>query len=495
MSSEAPTLLIRADADPRMGTGHVMRCLALAQCWLDHVGPVTLAAARLPAGLRDRLIAEGVSVRTVSDQRADIVRLARELSAAVVVLDGYHFTTEDERAVREAGFPVLAMDDYGHTAHTHATWVLNQNLGASESLYNTPARLLLGSRYAMLRREFLESKPLPRPAADVARKILITMGGADPDNITGLMLKTFESIPADGLELLVVIGGSNPHAAAIEQQTTAFPHRVTVRRDVTDMPDIMRQADLAVTAGGTTTWELAAYGVPMIVVTVADNQENLAKAIHEAGLAVNLGWPDSTSPEQKHDVIHRMIGDATRRQAMSEAGRRTVDGWGVTRVVQTLQSTPVISLRSANEGDCRIVWEWANDSSLRSVSFSPDPIPWETHTVWFRKRLTDPACLFLIGQDADGCLTGMIRFDRSPEGVVVSVYLTAESRGKGYGMVLIRRGTKRALRHFQESRVSAWILPDNPASLRTFARAGYRDMGTREHQGIRAHLMVFEEGN
>ncbi len=488
------TLLIRADADPRMGTGHVMRCLALAQCWIDNVGPVTLAAHRLPDGLRDRLVSDGVTVRMVSEDIADTVALAKELSAAVVVLDGYHFTGDDERVLHEAGFPVLALDDYGHTTHTHATWVLNQNLGASEETYaerGPHTKLLLGSRYAMLRREFVAAVTHQRTCAVRADNVLVTMGGADPDNVTADVLRALAWSSQGAQHMRVVVGGSNPHATTLEAIARADPLRITLLRNVADMPSLMAWADLAVTAGGTTCWELAAFGVPVAVVTIAENQVAVAAAVAAAGVGFDLGWPGTLRRDETIALLDCLIEDRETREMMSAAGRTAVDGWGVSRVVRGLQPAPVITLRRTTAFDCRLIWEWANDPATRAVSFTPDAIPWETHQAWFARRLDDRNCRFFIGHDADGVPVGMIRFDEQSGHVLVSVNMAPESRGKGLGGLLVRRGTKPVANYYLHWPIVAWVMPSNPASKRVFEKAGYRDTGLAEYAGRPAHRLVY----
>lgn len=332
-------LLIRADADARTGTGHVMRCLALAQCWLDYVGPVTLAASRLPDGLRDRLTSEGVAVRSVTENIADAVALAKELTAAVVVLDGYHFTGEDERVLHDAGFPVLAVDDYGHATHSHAKWVLNQNLGAAAATYaerGPHTTLLLGPRFAMLRKEFAAAPAHRRTCPERAADILVTMGGADPDNVTADVLRALASSARDALRLRVIVGGSNPHAAALEALADESPHRVELVRHGADMPAEMARADLAVTAGGSTCWELAAFGVPMAVVTIADNQVEAARAMHAHGMAVSLGRMRDWDAGRLGKELSALGRDAGRRRRLSETAAALIDGRGAGRVVAAL---------------------------------------------------------------------------------------------------------------------------------------------------------------
>ena len=500
MSPEGKRLLIRTDADARIGTGHVMRCLALAQCWLEHAGPVTLAAERLPDGLRDRLLAEKIDVHRQEGGIAGTIELARVLRPSAVVLDGYHFTSEDERLIHEAGFPVLALDDFGHTTHAHATWILNQNLGARRDWYKgrgAGAKLLLGPRHALLRREFSEARVFRRMTPRIASRILVTMGGADPDNVSAVVLRALAALPPMPGRLArridVVVGSSNPHLDELNRIAADFPHWIRLRQNVLDMPGLMAGANLAVTAGGTTCWELAVFGVPMVVLTIAQNQVELAKAIAAAGLAINLGWPNETTPGQKTASIRSLIDDPARRAAMTDAGRSVVDGWGVTRVVRRLLGAPVITLREARPRDCRAVWRWANDPETRGVSFSSEPIPWESHRDWYRRRLENPGCLFLIGFSSNGKRVGMIRFDTVGDDVIVSVNIAPRARGRGIGAVLVRKGTAMAREQFPGRAITAWIMPSNPASRRVFEKAGYADTGLHAHAGRPAHRLVHED--
>ncbi len=184
-----PPILIRADATPQVGTGHVMRCLALAQAWREGGGRALVACASMTPALEARLWDEGIAVaRLASDSgsaqdAAETLALARREGAAWAVVDGYGFSGEYQQAIARAGLPLLAVDDYGHADHYWAGLVLNQNLDASDALYPSrePAtQLLLGTSYALLRLEFWPWRGQARPAEAIARRVLVTMGGPIP---------------------------------------------------------------------------------------------------------------------------------------------------------------------------------------------------------------------------------------------------------------------------------------------------------------------------
>jgi UDP-2,4-diacetamido-2,4,6-trideoxy-beta-L-altropyranose hydrolase len=333
----AVPLLIRADASEEIGTGHVMRCLALAQAWQEAGGEPCFAwAGRTPA-LEKRLEGEGVpfehlDVAPGSDaDRQATLQLARRRGAGWVVVDGYHFDSAYQQGLRSDGARLLVLDDYGQAARYVADLVLNQNLHASAELYaarESKTSLLLGPRYALLRREFW-SCPERRQPANVARLLLVSLGGADPENVTLMVLHALQKFPE--LEAVVLVGACNPHRESLE---AAAQHagRVRLEANVTNMPELMAWADLAVTAGGSTAWELARMGLPALMVVLADNQRAVARSCHDAGLARNLGWHADVSAEAIAAALASLMHDAGARGRMSAAGRELVDGQGARRV-------------------------------------------------------------------------------------------------------------------------------------------------------------------
>ncbi|MFZ2879537.1 MAG: UDP-2,4-diacetamido-2,4,6-trideoxy-beta-L-altropyranose hydrolase, partial [Phototrophicaceae bacterium] len=216
-----PPLLIRADASTEIGTGHVMRCLALAQAWQDKGGGVTYCCATLPQTLHTRLVTEQITVRRLdamagsANDAESVIALAREIGAEAVVVDGYVFGSEYQKLIKNAGLRLLFIDDYGHAEHYYADFVLNQNAHADTITYvnrESNTQLLLGTRYALLRREFWPWRGRKRPTVPQANKLLVTMGGSDPDNITMRLLDKLTSILDDkAVHIKTVVGGSNPH--------------------------------------------------------------------------------------------------------------------------------------------------------------------------------------------------------------------------------------------------------------------------------------------
>lgn len=331
-------LLIRADASTRMGTGHVMRCLALGQAWQTAGGSVEFLTRCESSAVIDRLVSEGMTVWRLKDG-PDWPSLEEAVSSghrpSAFVLDGYHFDSEYQRRARDLCHPLLVIDDMAHLPYYCADIILNQNINAEDLRYTVGShtRLLLGCQWTLLRKEFLQWRGWRREVSKQARKVIVTVGGSDPDNVT---LKVIESLHAcesrDKLQAVIVAGGANPHISSLEK-VLAGSKNIELRSDVKDMPSLMAWADVAITAGGSTCRETSFMALPSMTFIVADNQEGVVLGLERLGVTINLGWPGDLNGRRLAWELDSLLSAHSRRQRMSDAGRRLVDGGGATSVV------------------------------------------------------------------------------------------------------------------------------------------------------------------
>ena len=479
-------LLIRADASVVMGTGHVMRCLALAQAWQDDGGRAVCATVAPASSVRERLLKESVEMHEIpgpAGTREDAVQtsvLAREQEAAWVVVDGYQFGADYQQALRSAGLKVLFLDDYGHAGHYCADVVLNQNLSADVSAYKSRenyARLFLGPKYCLLRREFNAWRQWKREIVPVGHRVLVTMGGSDPENFTARAIDALNLIEDDELEAAVVVGGSNTRFEMMERIAAKGGKKISLHRDISNMAELMAWADVAVSSAGTTCWEICLLGLPAVLVDVAENQTPVAQQLDRRGCAVHLGGPKDISAQVLAKRTESLLRSNEERQAMSSRCRALVDGKGAERVVEVLRGVK-LRLRPAHESDRHMLWEWANDSAVRAAAFSSAPIPWEEHQAWFARKMKDPDCQILIAEDGQGRAIGQFRADwRSSQDADIDLSLSTEFRGGGYGRVLIDLGVRHALAERGAVRLHAFVKPENLASRRSFELAGFGALG------------------
>jgi len=329
-------VLFRCDAGPAIGLGHVMRCKALAcafvelgwQCWFATSQETSLFVAdRAPI-----IVPPGIEGATA------VAAAAAERRAGCVVVDHYGLDERFERVMAEANLAVVAIDDLANRRH-HCDLLIDSNPSRADADYvdliSRETRLLLGAWYAMLRPEFgtLRASVVAEPPRDVER-LLITLGGADPDNISDRCLDALARLGDRTWNAVLVIGPAHRKRDQLARRAASLGVDVTV--DPPDIAALMASADFAVTAGGTTCLEFACLGTPAIVIMAADNQRAVSRAVGKAGAALVLENSERFDPQQLADAIARLAADWPQRLRMRSAGRALVDGQGAARVANAV---------------------------------------------------------------------------------------------------------------------------------------------------------------
>jgi len=344
------TLLIRADANVAMGTGHVMRCLALAEAWQDSGGRAVFAMVEPLPWVMERLRSENMEVVSLDTKSASLgdarclAQLAKQRTAAWVVVDGYHFDSAYQRELKMAGLQVLLVDDTAQAGRYNADLILNQNANADESFYRNSepyTRSLLGLRYVLLRREFEPWRAWKREIPNLGQKILVTMGGSDPDNITLHAVEALTQAGLEGLAILVVVGDGNPHLRLLEQKIGASGGPVRLHRNTKNMPELMAWADMAVIAAGGTLWELLFMGCPVLSYARNPVQGAIISALGQQSVVHDLGPAQNLDPISLSGAIAELARSPKRRSQMSVLGRERVDGRGASRICELLISHQV----------------------------------------------------------------------------------------------------------------------------------------------------------
>lgn len=496
-------LWFRADASVPIGSGHVMRCLALAQAWQDAGGSSHFLMAQPSQALCSRLHAENMEVVVISSppgserDAAELISSASKTSGSWVVVDGYHFNSEYHYALKSAGLRVLLVDDSGDASSYPAQIILNQNAHASRSHYRSRdagSRLLLGPRYAMLRREFKAWRDFKRDIVATGQRVLVTMGGSDPANLTPRVIEALKQVKIPGLEAKIVVGGDNPHFKDLHEAGHLSSSSFTIVKNVNDMPDLMAWADIAVSAAGSTCWEMCFLGLPAIVIDVAPNQTAVAKELARQGAAVHVGNARSVTSQEIASNLQEFLNSQKARMAMSRRQKLLVDGRGVERILAAMQNAN-LRLRKVEEGDCRLLWEWANDPAVRNVSFSTEPIPWEQHVQWFNSKLADIGNRHYIVLDEQGVPVGQARYELDGPNAVMSINLAPDVRGRGIGGATLALAVDELFRDSSAKLIHAYVKPDNEASVRLFMNAGFVRQATVSMQGQQAIHFVLERSS
>ncbi|WP_312255271.1 UDP-2,4-diacetamido-2,4,6-trideoxy-beta-L-altropyranose hydrolase [Stutzerimonas nitrititolerans] len=354
----------RADASLQIGTGHVMRCLTLADALRELGAECRFICREHPGNLIELIRSKGYVVyglpclatrdagasspahaawlgsSQLDDAAASVACLA-EWSVDWLIVDHYALDARWEELLQPRCRQLMVIDDLADRPH-RCDLLLDQTLGRVTADYSAlvPAHceLLCGSRFAMLRPEFagLRDYSLQRRAHAPLQHLLITMGGVDKDNATGLVLDALRDSPLPAeCRITVVMGGTAPWLATVREQAKDMPWLTTVRVGVSDMARLMADSDLAIGAAGATSWERCCLGLPAIMLILASNQRMVARGLELAG-AVRILHSIEQLDKQLPRHLHELINCPAHMSGMSRNASAVVDGSGLAMVTQHL---------------------------------------------------------------------------------------------------------------------------------------------------------------
>lgn len=322
--SIVPRLLLRADAGVHRGYGHVMRCLTLGTELRRRGWAVTLLAKDLSPFLANRASLEGISVTRMAhpvgslQDASEVVRYPADL----VVVDGYEFPRRYFKFLDDQSIAYVVIDDDGEVAPHGALLIINQNPHAEKSIYagHEPGRLQLGAEFAMVRQEVTRlSRSGPRGLQQSRPTVLVSIGGTD---IGGLTYGVTE-VMLQERDWEVVASLPQPPLGAISAPT--------------DIAPVLSQATVAVIGAGSTLWEACFLGLPSVALIVADNQVGGSQKAASLGACELIDCRNETDMKAIRDRVAALINSPQRRESMSRAGKRLIDGNGVFRVARSIE--------------------------------------------------------------------------------------------------------------------------------------------------------------
>ena len=367
-----PTIVFRVDASLHIGTGHVMRCLTLADALREgHARCVFISRAH-SGNLLELIRQRGHEVRALPspDDAALPTLPAAEASPAHaawlgctweadaeqtlaacgpqpadwLVVDHYALDERWERRLRPACRQIMVIDDLADRPH-HADMLLDQNLGRTARDYTglipSNTTTLIGPKYALLRPEFFQMRAasLSRRAQPQLKTLLITLGGVDVDNATSRVLQALSTVTSlREMSVIVVMGPHAPWLAQVEAQAATMPCPTRVLVGVNDMAQLMAQCDLAIGAAGSTSWERCCMGLPTIQLVLADNQNGAAAALAKKKAALTLPPLESLGPHIRA-AIEKM--SPAQLNILTKNSARICDGRGSGLIVKKLLDAPI----------------------------------------------------------------------------------------------------------------------------------------------------------
>lgn len=317
------TIAFRADAGTEIGTGHVMRCLTLADMLQKQGAAIFFICRDMPENLIELIVKRGYRVALLpshSDDMMDTYQILQENKVHCLIVDHYQIDEKWEKQMKAVTDKIIVIDDLANRPHD-CDGLLDQNYyEAMESRYRElipeTCEAFLGPQYLLLRPEFLEAQRVSQERDGRIRRLLIFYGGSDPTRETEKALQVLQSMNLSGIHVDVVTGNANPsrnHLRSMCHKMGAVYHC-----QIDYLADLMAKADFAFGAGGVAMWERCYLGLPTLTTIVADNQLQSVRAAAKYGAVYSLGWHTNVTKSVLADSLNQALYSPDLLKKMSE---------------------------------------------------------------------------------------------------------------------------------------------------------------------------------
>jgi len=527
-------IVVRADASLTMGSGHIMRCLTLADRLQQQGHDISFICRQHDGHLADLIGQKGFAVQLLAkSENADFVEqhahnewlgasesddfseckpILQALKPDWLIIDHYAIGKNWEQQAKRLlpNLKILAIDDLADRTHD-CEILLDQNFGRKNEDYQplvpSDCQQLLGTRYTLLRDEFANWRAMSlnrRKSVQLPNNILVNLGGVDNDNVTLKILQslnTFVQQSTQSFNVTVVMGKTAPHIESVQRFAKHASFACAVLVNVTNMAQLMANADLAIGAAGSTTWERCCLGLPMVLLVLADNQQVIAKALADKNV-VKVVTDMATLDEQLPRLLSEL---ADNYKKFSRQSAKLVDGQGAKRVahwIEFAQKFPHYQVRQATQADSQRIWQWRNHVDVRRWMFGQDEIALADHEKWYRRQL-DRANVHLLIFEVAGEPMGLVNVTQmtvdkyqtlqlanasSPNEKTASwgFYLSPNSpKGQGLGFALGVLAIAQIFNATDIGKITAQVLAYNTASLALHRKLGFSETGVlKQHFGV-----------
>jgi UDP-2,4-diacetamido-2,4,6-trideoxy-beta-L-altropyranose hydrolase len=361
-------ILFRADASMKIGSGHIMRCMVLAEELKSQGAECTFICSNGDGNLIDKIRDHGFAVHNIYpqhqknasvaqgeednpivwemhpfDEKYDAEQTIFLVAGQIfdwVVVDHYCLGKNWDVIIKSICRKLMVIDDLANRHHD-CDLLLDQNYYKNlhkryQKLVPESCICLLGPDYVLLRQEFIEAKKNLRKRTGEIKRVLVFFGGSDSTNETKKILIALKQINLEKIEVDVVVGGANPHHEIIHAICSDIAG-VNYYRNVSNMAALISEADIAIGAGGSSIWERCYLGLPSITSVVALNQKEATEDVASLGAIEYLGAAEVLTHEDYATALLKFLGDYESVKIMSIAGRNLVNRVGTTAVVNTMQ--------------------------------------------------------------------------------------------------------------------------------------------------------------
>lgn len=503
-------IFLRVDSSLSIGTGHVVRCLNLANALRNTGAKCHFISKQHTGNVIPKIHCHGFSVSiipgapepenyivdekswlnaTQAQDASDFISLVEQASVKpdVIIVDHYSIDYEWEYSVKKQ-YPLVRLvviDDLCNRPH-YADVIIDQTFKRTPEEYGAlnkaNGQIFSGTSYALINPAFvaLSAKSIKRKKAlQDPKSVLITMGGVDAQNVTEMILTWLNENEIIFFEkITIVMGRASPHQSAVREAAKHARLPVEVLVDVDTMPELMLEHDLAIGALGGTTWERCVMGLPAVNIAIADNQMTIAESLRSSGAIVL--YANSLQPQTFTSALIDLITHYKEHMLLA---MDICDGHGISRVVQNILPQPAregknVMLRPATKSDIDFVYKLQCEPQTRKFARTPEIPAYDEHVAWMKRKLNDERVKFYIIECEIPC--GVLRLDpiqHSGADFEISIFMTEKSQGKGIASAAI----KRAMMLNNDVKMLATVLAENTASHLLFQRLGFTKISNSEY--------------
>ncbi len=487
-------VVFRVDSSFNIGTGHIKRCLALAYELKICGCEIVFITRNLPGNISEEVSQSGYEVKLInykkdSSQNVDNFDVAIDVDATleflsglntdILIVDHYEINAAWEVQVRPHVSELVVIDDYLNRDHD-CSYFFNQNYYPNGFFLNsikTPDKgVFLGTQYSLLGPEYAQLRQFKIDESgkfNNKKKILnclIYFGGSDAPGLTLKVLKVIQQSNYIALHFHVVIGVNNLYADEIRilagslTNVSIYEHRKT-------LVNLFSICDFAIGAPGSTTWERMCLGIPSILISIAENQDNNLKYLDDAGYIVSAGSFKDDISKNIRDALQKILANESLEEIKQKI-LMLVDGNGAKRVaaIILLKSPKNYILRRLESRDVYDCYKWINDPIVRNNSIKKSHISWEDHKLWFFEKLSsDSSKMYIL--EVNGLPVGVIRFDtyEKKSDALISLTVDPVFHGRGYGKKMLSMGIKKV----NYSKLIAFVKKTNNISMSLFNSLGF----------------------
>ncbi len=335
-------VMFRADSSSIIGTGHIMRCLTLADSLKEKGVEISFISIKEKGNLIQLIEEKGYKVYKLpikSDEKKTLDILKNQKSTIDwLIIDHYNIDTFWETKFNKFVKKIMVIDDLANRKH-NCELLLDQNYYLKKNRYkgliSNKCKQLIGPDFALIKKEFLKLRKKLEPRTGKVKQILVFMGGADFTNETSKILKAIKLLNNPGIKFNIVIGPANQYYNKLKKEIAKISNAVCFY-NINNMAELMFNADLCIGACGSTTWERLIMGIPSIVIIIADNQKENAESLDKKECIINLGFYNKVTIKNVFTKIEYLINNPNIIKRMSKKAQKIVDGKGTGRVTNIL---------------------------------------------------------------------------------------------------------------------------------------------------------------